>query len=113
MQRIRRTVSVIDAHMARVLLPIVRIAIAQAARIDSAEGILREEQGAAEWRSQRQRDAVIRLAVQKITPNGKALVVGAGIDRITRGGSGQQVSDQAFVPTADVQFEIGRASCRE
>src|SRR5690242_3455823 len=83
LQRIAHAMLVIDAHMARILLAIIGIAVPEAARIEAAEGIMCEEQRSAIGGTERQFDAVIGSAIEEIAADGIAIMVGVGRDAIT------------------------------
>ncbi len=93
---------VIDAHVPNIQFPIVRIAVLQATRIQSAERVVSEEQRSAVALPQGQLDAVILLAVHEVAAGGEPSVVHQGIDAIARRRRRQYIGDQALVPTVDL-----------
>src|ERR1700722_11210666 len=62
---IRHAMRAVDRHMALGQFPVVRIAISQAVRIESAKGIMGEEERPAKWHAQRQFNVVIGLTIEK------------------------------------------------
>ena len=89
-------------RMCEVLLPVIRVAVLQSARIEPAEGIVREEQRAAVVRARaaaRCRRSSRRCCSSR--PR-QSHVIDAGLDRITRRGGGEHIGDQALVPAADL-----------
>ena len=105
-------VGVVDARVSDVLLPVVRIGVAQPTRIDAAEGIMSEEERTASVRSERKLDALETATVDELATLNPAFVIGFGGHRIARRRSGQNIGDKALVPATDrmVQCEaVGRA----
>src|SRR5438105_8757455 len=66
---------------------------------------MRNEQRPAEVRAKRQIDIVIAAAVDECAALREPVMVGGGIDRVTGRGGGEHVSDEAFVPAANVVIE--------
>src|SRR6202034_546065 len=111
-KRVADAVSVINARVSHVLLPIVRIGVAQSARIDAAEGIVGKKEGSARVGSERKLDALEIASVDELAALDPAFVIGFRHHRIARRRSGQNISDEALVPTTDRMVEreaVGRA----
>src|ERR1700733_6442221 len=111
-ERVADAVGVINARVSNVLLPIVRIGVAQPTWIDAAEGIVGEEERSARIRSERKLDALETASVDELAALNPALMIGFGGHRIAWCRSGQNISDETLVPATDrmVQREaIGRA----
>ena len=83
----------IDPDMRDVLCPVVAVAVLEAARIEAQEGIMREEERTAHRHAERQLDAVVALAVQKIAPGGEAAMVDVRLDRVARRGRRHHIGD--------------------
>src|ERR1700730_9994967 len=66
---------------------------------------MRKEQRSSEVRAKRQIDFVIAPAVDECAALRKTVMVDGGIDRVTGRGGREHVSDEAFVPAADVPVE--------
>ena len=64
-----------------------------------------KKQRPAEVRAKRQIDIVIAAAVNECAALRKAVMVDGGIDRVAGRGGREHVSDEAFVPAADVMIE--------
>ena len=64
---------VIDQRVLHVLAPVVGVFVLEAARIEAAEGIMREEQRPAEIGTERQFEIVIAPPVVKARPCAQAL----------------------------------------
>src|ERR1700689_4169715 len=77
---IRDAVRAIDRHLTQVLFPVVGIPILQAARIESTERIMGEEQRSAKRRPQGQLNAIKGLAIEKLWARRKAVVIDHWID---------------------------------
>src|SRR6185437_10386916 len=110
--RVADAIGVVDARMCHVLLPVVRVGVAQAARIDSAEGIVGEEERPSPVRPERKLYALETAPVEELAPLRPTLVVDFGRNRIARRRGGQHVGDEALVPAADRMVEretVGRA----
>src|ERR1700733_2443279 len=110
--RVTDAVGVIDARMSHVLLPVVRIDVAQPARIDAAEGVVSKEKRSAPTRSEGQLHALEAASVYELTALDPAFVIRFRGHRITRRGSSQNVGNETLVPAAHrmVQREaVGRA----
>src|ERR1700677_647774 len=111
-KRVADAVSVINARVSHVLLPIVRIGVAQSARIDAAEGIVGKKEGSARVGSERKLEALETASVDELAALDPAFVIGFSHHRIARRRSGQNISNEALVPATDrmVQCEaVGRA----
>ena len=100
--RVAQAMRPVDQRMALVLLPVVGIAVAQAARVQAHEGIVREEQWPAPVAAERQGDAVEGPAVPERPSPRPALMVGLGVDRVARRGRREHIGDQRLVPAADL-----------
>src|SRR5579883_3008535 len=105
MVRIRDAVFVVDPDVSLVLFPVPRVAILEAAGIEPAERVVREEERPPESRPQGQLDTGPASAVDEIPPRRKPTVVDVWVDGITRCAGGEHVGDQAFVPAADLVLE--------
>src|SRR5271156_1286295 len=66
---------------------------------------MRNKQRPAELRAERQIDIVIAAAVDESAALRETVMVDGGIDRVTGRSGGEHVSDEAFVPAADVVIE--------
>src|ERR1700722_1905873 len=111
-KRVADAVGVVDARVSNVLLPVVCVGVAQPARIDTAEGVMGEEERSAPIRSEGQLHALEAASVYELTALDPAFVIGFRGHRITRRGSGQNVGNETLVPAAHrmVQREaVGRA----
>src|SRR3546814_2897323 len=84
----------VDQGVLNVLLPIVRIPVPESARIEPEEGIVREEQRAAEVRSERQPDIVAGPVVAERQALHPATVIGRGGDRVGRRRRGQDIRSE-------------------
>src|SRR3546814_15061027 len=74
--RVGDAMRTIDPRVGDVLRPIVGVAVAQPARVEPEERIVREEQRTAVGRPERQLDVVVGPAVAEHRAVGPALVVG-------------------------------------
>src|ERR1051325_1651301 len=80
--RIGDAVGAVNQRVGAVLLPVIRITIAEAARIETEKGILREEQRSAAGRPEWKLDSVIALSVAERWAAGPSAVVGGRRDRM-------------------------------
>src|SRR3984957_9345892 len=111
-KRVADAVSVINAGMSDILLPIVRVSVAEPARIDAAEGIVGKKERSPRVGSERKLDALETASVDELAALDPAFVIGFSHHRIARRRSGQNISNEALVPATDrmVQCEaVGRA----
>src|SRR3982074_3694130 len=79
---IREAVRAVDRHVALVELPIVGVLVFEAARVESTERVMREEQRPATRHSQRQLDVVVTLAIEERAAGCKAPMIDDRIDRV-------------------------------
>ena len=87
--------------MGDVLLPIVGVAVGEAARIEAEERIVGEEERTAAVGSERKRDAVEVPAVGEVRTADPAVVIDRRIGGVPRCRRGEDVGDQALVPAVD------------
>src|SRR4029077_5499378 len=111
-KRVADAIGVINARVSDVLLPVVRVGVAEAARIDAAEGIMGKKQRPACVGPERKLDALETASVDELAALNPALMIGFGGHRIAWRRTSQNRSDEALFPATDrmVQREaIGRA----
>src|SRR5277367_2063133 len=99
---VRNTMRVVDTHVVEVLLPVVGVPVLQPARIEPAERVVSKEQRPAVRHPQRQRNVVVRAAVQKIAPRSEPTVIDERVDGIARRPSRQDVGNETLVPAVDL-----------
>src|ERR1700679_1953461 len=69
---IGNAVSAIDLHVSHILLPVIGVAIFEAARTQTEKGIVRKDKGPAVGDAERQLDAVVTPAVEIVPARGVA-----------------------------------------
>src|SRR5579862_2683035 len=93
--------------MSGILYPVVGIGVGQAGGVDAEERIVGEEERAAIGRTKRELNAIVRLPILLTSVLRPAVDIDCFGDsrRIIGRGSGEDVSDQCFAPTADLDVD--------
>src|SRR5688572_3862864 len=99
--RVAHGVLIVDEGVRCHLLPVIGIAVLEAARAQAEEREMREKQRTAIGRAQLHLVAVILSFIPEGAACRPALVISVGVDRMGRRRGGKNIADQAFVPTMD------------